>query len=74
MSQNLRAWTIACLGILAIGGAVISDASAQSLERFYKVKGLRIVVGSGAGGGYDTYTRAFGRHYTNHLPGNPRIV
>ena len=40
-------------------------------QDFYKDKTLRFIVGQGAGGGYDTYTRAIARHIGKHIPGNP---
>jgi tripartite-type tricarboxylate transporter receptor subunit TctC len=43
-------------------------------ESFYKGKNVRIIVGLSAGGGYDTYTRAIGRHLGKHIPGNPTII
>jgi tripartite-type tricarboxylate transporter receptor subunit TctC len=32
------------------------------------------VVGFSAGGGFDTYARALGRHMSKHIPGQPSIV
>jgi tripartite-type tricarboxylate transporter receptor subunit TctC len=49
-------------------------ASAQSVADFYKGKTIQIVVGFGAGGGYDLYARALGRHLGKYLPGNPAVV
>jgi tripartite-type tricarboxylate transporter receptor subunit TctC len=49
-------------------------ASAQSPAEFYKGKTIQIVVGFGAGGGYDLYARALGRHLGKYVPGNPTIV
>ena len=40
----------------------------------YKGKTLRIIVGTAAGGGFDTYSRVIARHIGKHLPGNPSIV
>ena len=51
-----------------------SGASAQSVENFYKNTNLTITVGSGAGGGYDVYTRVLARSLPKHIPGNPKIV
>jgi tripartite-type tricarboxylate transporter receptor subunit TctC len=51
-----------------------APASAQSAKDFYNGKQLSIVVGSSAGGGYDTYSRAIARHMPAHLPGNPTII
>jgi tripartite-type tricarboxylate transporter receptor subunit TctC len=50
------------------------QASAQSVADFYKGKTIQIVVGFGAGGGYDLYARALGRHLGKHVPGNPNVV
>ncbi len=74
MSKKSIAVLSAALGAIALIGMSSESYSATALETFYKVKGLRVVVGSGAGGGYDTYTRAFTRHYTRHIPGQPRII
>ena len=49
-------------------------ASAQSAADFYKGKTVQIVVGFGAGGGYDLYARALGRHLGKYMPGNPAVV
>jgi tripartite-type tricarboxylate transporter receptor subunit TctC len=43
-------------------------------EDFYKGKTMRFVVGSAAGGGYDTYTRMIARHIGRYIPGNPSSV
>src|SRR6187549_10613 len=53
---------------------VAQSASAQSVADFYKGKTIQIVVGFGAGGGYDLYARALARHLGKHMPGNPTIV
>ena len=43
-------------------------------EDFYKGKTVRIIVGTSAGGGFDTYTRTIARHLGRHIPGQPAIV
>jgi tripartite-type tricarboxylate transporter receptor subunit TctC len=43
-------------------------------DDFYAGKTITIVVGSGAGGGYDTYARLFARHLPRLIPGRPTIV
>ena len=40
-------------------------------ENFYKGKTIRMIVGTSAGGGFDTYTRTIARHFGKHVPGNP---
>jgi tripartite-type tricarboxylate transporter receptor subunit TctC len=46
----------------------------DSVEQFYRGKSIHIVIGSGAGGGYDAYARALGRHMGKYIPGHPTIV
>jgi tripartite-type tricarboxylate transporter receptor subunit TctC len=55
--------------LLAVFG--IRDAGAHP---YYAGKQIRMVVASGAGGGYDAYGRFLARHLPRHIPGNPTIV
>src|ERR1700735_944211 len=50
------------------------SAHAQTVEEFYKSHPITMLVGSGAGGGYDVYARAFARHWSDHIPGHPNII
>lgn len=43
-------------------------------DNFYKGKTIRMLVGTSAGGGFDTYTRTIARHFGKHVPGQPAIV
>jgi tripartite-type tricarboxylate transporter receptor subunit TctC len=54
--------------------AGVQTAAAQSVASFYEQTGLTIVVATGAGGGYDVYSRVLARYYRNHLPGKPNTV
>lgn len=54
--------------------ATQAPAQADDVADFYRGKQIRIVIGSDAGGGYDIYARAVGRHLGKHIPGNPAIV
>jgi len=57
--------------------AVLIGGSAQAqdaVEAFYKGKQINIVIGSSAGGGYDTYARLLARYFGGFIPGNPTIV
>jgi tripartite-type tricarboxylate transporter receptor subunit TctC len=49
-------------------------ASADPVEDFYRGKQITLLVGSGAGGGYDAYARVFARHVSKHIPGHPAVV
>lgn len=57
----------------AIGTATAQE-SPQDVENFYRGKTVQIIVGSSAGGGYDTYARLIARHMGKHVPGNPGII
>jgi tripartite-type tricarboxylate transporter receptor subunit TctC len=50
-------------------------AKAQDQDAaFYKGKQLKFVIGSAAGGGYDTYGRLLAELLPRHLPGHPTLV
>jgi tripartite-type tricarboxylate transporter receptor subunit TctC len=51
-----------------------SPACAQSVEEFYKGRQINMLIGGGAGGGYDVYYRALARHLGKHIPGEPAII
>ena len=55
-------------------GANLSPATADEISDFYKDKLIKIIIGSGPGGGYDTYARLVKRNLGRHIPGNPKIV
>src|SRR6476619_3740282 len=69
--MSLRQIIIAFVVILT----AVEAASAQdAVEQFYRGKTINIYIGSSAGGGYDAYARALGRHMGRYIPGNPTIV
>jgi tripartite-type tricarboxylate transporter receptor subunit TctC len=51
----------------------LAAARAQAAD-FYAGKQVDLIVGSGSGGGYDTYARLLARHLARYLPGRPNIV
>ena len=66
------------LGLL-VGAGAPSPAYAQptspaAVADFYKGQNLEIIVGYGAGGGYDLTARALARHMGKYIPGNPKII
>jgi tripartite-type tricarboxylate transporter receptor subunit TctC len=52
----------------------LSSTAAIAQTDFYKGKTVRLVVAFSPGGGFDTYSRAIGRHLGKHIPGRPTIV
>jgi tripartite-type tricarboxylate transporter receptor subunit TctC len=65
-----RVALVMCLGALVLS----APAGAQSVADFFRGKSVFLVVGSGAGGGYDVYTRVLARYWSRHIPGNPTLV
>jgi tripartite-type tricarboxylate transporter receptor subunit TctC len=64
-----KAWLpmLAVVAFAAASGA----AHAQTAVEF---KTINIVVGSSAGGGYDTYARVLARHIGRYIPGQPNLI
>jgi tripartite-type tricarboxylate transporter receptor subunit TctC len=71
--MNARPW-IALVAATATALLWPASAQAQTVEEFYRSKSITMLVGSGAGGGYDTYARIFARHMSRYIPGNPTII
>src|SRR3954470_20418524 len=63
----------AILALVCAGLMQISVAGAQDADVF-RGKSLTLYIGTGPGGGYDTYGRLVARHLGRMLPGNPVIV
>lgn len=60
--------------LLAAALALPAAARADAVGDFYKGKTVAIIVGFGAGGGYDLYARTLASHLGAHLPGKPNVV
>lgn len=59
------------LGVVMMASA---PALAQTPAEFYQGKPLTLIVGYGAGGGYDMYARVLSRHMGRHMPGKPNVT
>ena len=62
------------LPLLTLSFLLFIETRAFAQANFYEGKTIRMIVGFTAGGGYDAYTRAIGRHMGKHIPGNPAII
>jgi tripartite-type tricarboxylate transporter receptor subunit TctC len=60
--------------LAAIIAVVMMPLSAHAEDDFYRGRTIQIMVGFGAGGGYDLWARTLARHLGKHIPGNPAIV
>jgi tripartite-type tricarboxylate transporter receptor subunit TctC len=55
--------------------AMLFSASLNArADDFYKGKSISIIVGFGAGGGYDSYARLIAATIGKYIPGNPNII
>lgn len=66
-------WRAALATALASALAASAAPPAQADDMF-KGKTVRLLIGYGAGGGYDQYGRHVARHIGKHMPGNPSVV
>ncbi len=80
-SAPKRNWLTALCGALATvalagcGQPSSTVPQGQSAATdFYRGKTISIVVGSGAGGGFDTTARLVARHIGKHIPGTPTVI
>jgi tripartite-type tricarboxylate transporter receptor subunit TctC len=57
------------VGAAAVAAAVLAfqPAASQAADPYYKDKTIRFIVGFGAGGGYDAYSRMLGPHFQKLL-------
>ena len=72
--DSLMSPTKIMLATLGLYLSAAMPALAQTVDRFYDGKQVRLIVGTGAGGGYDTYARLIARFLPKHIPGNPTFV
>lgn len=66
-----RSWVVALT--LCLGTAGLADTAAAQQD-FYRGKTIRVIIGYGTGGGYDSYARLLTKHMGKHIPGNPAVV
>lgn len=67
-------WLVcAAASALMLSGVVGASSTAGAAE-FYAGKTVKMIIGFGPGGGYDTWARTIARHLGKHLPGNPTVI
>ena len=60
--------------LLVIAPAVLLAAAPVQAQVDFAGRNVEVVVGFGAGGGYDAYARAVGQHLGDNMPGKPKVV
>jgi tripartite-type tricarboxylate transporter receptor subunit TctC len=67
-------WRTAAVAVVALSVGAATTATAEPVADFYSGKKITVIVGSDAGGGYDTIARLMSRHLGRFIPGNPALV
>lgn len=71
----MMAATLSRLSVLAaLAGTLLCFYTGASAEDFYKNKTITLLVGTTAGGGYDTDGRLVAKYLARYIPGEPRIL
>ncbi|MFM1815750.1 MAG: hypothetical protein RLZ98_2445, partial [Pseudomonadota bacterium] len=69
----MQLYRISSLAAATLMAANTVASGQESVSAFYKGKEIKIIVGSGAGGGYDAYARFAAKFMGQHIPGNPSL-
>jgi tripartite-type tricarboxylate transporter receptor subunit TctC len=62
------------LTVLALPALLMTTSAVNAQPDLLAGKSVQMVIGFGAGGGYDLWGRTVGRHIGRHLPGNPSVI
>ena len=63
-----------CFLVVSLLLVSVSEVSATQEQPFFAGKTIRIIVGYGPGGGFDTFARLVARHIPRHISGNPTVI
>src|ERR1043166_6251892 len=72
--QNPMAVWLRCVATCITFLLAETAAAADPVEDFYRGKTIRVLIGYGAGGGYDLYGRLAAEFLGRHIPGHPTII
>ena len=75
-SYSARRFIVQLARVLMVSAcfAAAPASAQQAVVDFFRGRQIEIIVGSSAGGGYDTYARLIAHHFGSHIPGNPSVV
>lgn len=65
-----------CLAFLILLGATAPtrSANAEAPAEFFKGREINMLIGGGAGGSVDVFSRIVANHIVHHLPGKPSVI
>lgn len=82
--MSLIYFSVALLAAVVLNLAAVAGLRAQqpakssfdekTVRDFYRGKTVRVIIGSGAGGTYDIYSRLMAKHMPRFIPGNPTLL
>jgi len=73
-SKTFRNGIFAALAFFLTLAFSLQPAGAQSGDSGFKGQTITIIAGSSPGGGTDSLARLLSRHFSKHIPGNPKLV
>ena len=75
-SRSKGATAVITAVFTSLGLCITATGSAwsKSTNDVFKGKQIELIVGYGAGGGYDTYARVVARYLSVYIPGHPTVV
>jgi tripartite-type tricarboxylate transporter receptor subunit TctC len=65
---------VGAVAAIGDGSPTLTAEDPAAAAAFYRRKTVSIIVGSGAGGGFDTTARLVARHIGRHIPGTPTVI
>ena len=74
MRRNMKGVSIALCATVWATALAATSAVAQTADKFYEGKTIRIIVALGTGGDYDNYARMAGRYLGKYIPGSPNVI
>jgi tripartite-type tricarboxylate transporter receptor subunit TctC len=74
MFNHAKRFVRASSAPVIFGALVLAAASPATAQEPFAGRNVTMIIGFGAGGGYDQWGRTVGRHIGKHLPGKPNVV
>src|SRR5258708_8647874 len=67
-------WVVIARMAALLAALLVAMGRSGLAQSDFSGKTIRLYIGTGPGGGYDTYGRLVARHIGRHIPGNPAVV
>jgi tripartite-type tricarboxylate transporter receptor subunit TctC len=74
MPSTRTNFSIVRIAVAAAAAASLTMSAPVAAADYYAGKTIELIVGGGAGGGYDIYARTVARHLPRFIPGEPTVV